>query len=461
MSAPIRVIPHDDEAEAGVLGGVMSHNDWLRKLADLQVEDFYGPKHQAVFGAMRNLEATATPIDPITVEAELQRQGKLEAVGGLAFLGELMLRCPSVDNVLHYAAIIVRHRVKRDTLLAASEVVEALCDPDRADDLDGEAAQQFAARRIACVEVRAASTSITIGTAVNERLAELERIADDLTSGRQSLTGVPTGVGVLDKLIGGFQRGIMTIVAARPGMGKSALGVGHADATSEAHLGVHVFSLEDSIARYADRTLARHSRVSPQEFAQARLTRDQMARITAAITRLRLRTGWILDKSTYLTADEIVRAVRRDGEKNNTASVVVDYVQLVKPFDRRAPRHEQLDEIATTFSNAAKADNVAYIVKSQLNRKLEERPDKRPILSDLKESGALEERCKACVMLYRGAEYGPPVEGRDYKKGTAPPAWGTPESEWEQTIELLITKNTSGAKGDLVAHWNGPLTMIS
>lgn len=457
----IRVMPHDIEAEAGVLGGIMNNNAWLKRLSDLRVDDFYNPKHQAVFVAMRNLEATMVPIDPITIEAELSRQEKLESIGGMAFLGELSLRCPSVENVQHYAAIVVRRRVTLSTIEAASEIVDTLTNPDRADDYDGEAAVQYATARIARIETRAESKSLRIGAVVNKRLAEMERIAEARSRGVDVMTGAPTGVPALDKHLGGVQFGIVSIVAARPAMGKSALCMGIADASSEAGLGSHVFSLEDSLARYADRTLARHSLVPPQDFAQGTLTRGQLDRIRAAITRLRLRQNWILDPESTLTAGEIVRAVRRDGETNNTKVVVVDYVQLVKPFDRRAPRHEQLDEIVTTFSLAAKADDVAYVVASQLNRKLEERPDKRPTLADLKESGALEERCKTCVMLYRGSVYGPPVEGRDYPKGSPMPSWGTPESEWEQSIELLITKNTPGQTGYVAAKWNGPLTMIT
>ncbi len=457
-----RELPRDHDAEASVLGGLMYRNALLKQLPDLEVKDFHNPKHQAVFEAIQNLDRTMVPFDPVTINAEIVRlRGTSEPVGGLAFLAELSLRVPSVDNVLNYAAIVTRHRVKRDTMEALSSTLDDLFDVGLNDELDGEAAAQHAAAKIAKVRTRSPSSSITIGAAVEARLDELERITADRESGGHTLTGVPTGVGVLDRHLGGAQLGIVTIVAARPAMGKSALCIGIADAASAAHQGAHVFSLEDSIARYSDRTLARHSRVSPQDFAQAKLTRGQMADLGSAITRLRLRQGWILDTASTVTADEIVRAVRRDGERNRTRVVIVDYVQMVRPFDRRAPRHEQLDEIITTFANAAKADNVAYVVASQLNRKLEERPDKRPTLADLKESGALEERCKACVMLYRGAVYGPPVEGRDYKKGDPMPSWGTPESAWERTIELLVTKNTSGATGDLVASWNGPLTMIS
>lgn len=454
---------HSLDAEASVLGGILNDAIFkrgvLKRLDALEVDDFVSPKHQAVFMAIRNLEMAGTPIDAMTVGAELERIGRDTAVGGFPFLADLTLRVPSQENVEHYAAVLVRLRLSREVLKAASEIIAVMQSPDNAgdDEYEGEGAVQWATARVQKINTRTAASAITIGAAVKQRFVELERIAEERATGKRTLTGYTTGIERLDAEIGGVQPGIVSIVAARPGMGKSSAGLAIADANSAAHTGVHVFSLEDTRASYADRTVSRESGVPAEKLRRCDLNRSEMGDVGNAGSRLWLRRGWLLDDRSGLTATEIVRSVRREAEKNGTKVVIVDYLQLVRKVDARQSTHEHLAECVTTFADAAKNDQMAYVVMSQLNRGVEQRSDKRPQLADLRESGAIEERAKLVVFLYRGFYYGPePVKGIDYDQGNAPPS----PHDFEHTVQLLIAKNSNGPTGRVFARWDGPTTRV-
>lgn len=448
-------LPHNHNTEAAVLGSVLNWPAALRTIASLEVEDFAHPKHQAVFAAIRNLEAAGSSVDPITVEAELARVGKSESLGGLAFLAQLSMSNfggghaddPALAN---YVETLTRLRVKRDTMMALSEAMDALADPANEDDLDGEAATQYAIAALQRVNTRTADTTSSIGDIVVERMRQLHRIAEERESGRVALTGFPTGVLALDRILGGWQSEILHLVGARPGMGKSSMLLATVDACTEATIGTHSFILEDSRASQADRAIARLSEVPAKKLRSVELNRQEFLDIQNAVTRLRQRQGWIVEDKTTLTAEQIVRAVRRRAEKNKTRVVIVDYIQLVKKRDWRMSEHEHLDEVSTTFMRAAKEDGMAYVVASQLNRECERRPNKRPTMADLRASGALEERAKCVVFPYRGSQYGDAVEGIDYEKGEGYP------SDWETRIEYLVEKNSNGETGRVLGTWDGP-----
>lgn len=449
-----RTLPHSLEAEASVLGGILLRNEMLARLDTLEIEDFYSPKHQALFAAMRNLEAASMPIDVTTVIDELTRVGKLDAVG-VALIGEVAMAVPSPDRVDAYAAIMVRHRVTRETIRAASEIVDALyTDHGDIDEYQGEAALQWAQSKLSRVESRSDSTASSIGKIVAERMVQLHRIAEAREMGRPMLTGLPTSIAELDRILGGLQLEILTLIGARPGMGKSSVLMGIVDACTEAGIGVHSFVLEDSRASYADRAIARLSGVPGKKLQQVNLLRGDFEAIQRATSTLKRRQGWILEDRATLTAEEIVRAARRRAAENKTKAVIVDYMQLVKKRDWRMSDNEHLDDAATTFMRAAKDDGFAYIAASQLNRDCEKRPNKRPQMSDLRASGALEERPKCIVFLYRGAEYGDAVKGIDYGAGDDEDE--NYPSDWERRIEYLVEKNSNGETGRVLGTWDGP-----
>jgi replicative DNA helicase len=452
------------DAEASVLGGIFldemhAKQGVLKRLDTLEVEDFFSPKHQAVFQAIRNLESRGEPIDPVTVDVELERIGRSQAVGGLSFLGDLTLRVPSMENTLHYAQILGELRVKRTLVATLSSCLAAVNSPDNEgdDEFTGAAAVRWCERELGRIQTREPSTAVPIGKLVKHRVGEIERLENERRLGHRTITGYTTGIKALDEITGGFQPAIVSIVAARPAMGKSSEGLAIADENSAAGIGVHVFNLEDSSANYADRGLSRESEVPATDIRRCDLNRDTMGKVSSALMRLHQRRGWLVDDTGDLTALDVVRAVRREMKANGTKVVIVDYLQMLRKADAKMQQHDHLTDAMTTFARAAKADKIAYVVMSQLNRGVEQRADKRPQLADLRESGAIEERAKLVLFLYRGHYYGPqPQSGIDFDRGNRPP---TPE-EFERTVQVIVGKNNFGPTGRVFAQWHGPTTTI-
>lgn len=450
-----------DVLEKSILGGVLIDPQVLTLLPALETGDFANLKCRAVWAAIRNLETASRPIDTTTIAGELEREDRFDAIGGYAFLGELALIVPVAARVVEYAAslrdLALISRVKSTLRIIAEESRQARSGADLLSVCWAELSKLTS-------DVPDATRSI--GDLVKARVRDLERIAEERAKGGSAMTGFPTGVAALDEKIGGWQPGIAQIVAARPAMGKSSLALATADAASKAGYGVHAFSLEDSWHAIADRTIARDSRVAATKLRAAELTRDDMRSVGATINMMARRQGWLVDERSGITADEIVRSVRRHAKTNRTRVVIVDYVQIVRarPSKREKDENAVLSEVIDTLADAAAQDHMAYVVLSQLNRDVEKRQDRRPMMSDLRGSGALEQRVKIAVGLYRGAYYGPtPIKGIDYDCNCARGAYcdhiPTPD-EFERTIQLVVMKNNNGPTGVVRARWDGPTTRM-
>ncbi len=432
------------EIEKLVIGGVLYDNATLALLPTLETVDFSTAAGRYTWDAIRNLEATSSPIDAALIAAQLERVSRYGRDMS-DYLAACEAHFPLPYSTIEYARLLRDGSVKRRVMVAMANLVEQ----GTGENLTGGELLSMAIASLNGLDVDQPSDTKSIGDIVKQRMRDLEKIAADRASGARTLTGYPTGVERLDEHTGGWQPGIVSIVAARPGMGKSSLGLATADACSDFGFGVHLFSLEDTESSYADRSIARASRVSAEKLRNVDFTRADMGQVTNAVSVLIKRGHWIIDGRSGITADEIVRSVRRKARDNGTKVVIVDYVQLVK---RRsgASSHEALTEIVTTLADAAKQDGIAYVVMSQLNREVESRTDKRPVLSDLRESGSLEERAKCVVALYRGAVY------------SASPDKAARESniEWHRRIELLVLKNSNGRTGYVDATWDGATTTI-
>jgi len=445
---------HSHDTEAAVIGSVLNRPDAMRALTNLEFEDFHHPRHQAVWSAIAGMFARSEPIDPLTVTAELERMGKADMVGGLAAVGLLAFgNHHTADNIAHYAGVLMRHRVNRDLRRRCSEVIAAMDDDQNAgdDEFEGEAAVQWAVRQIQGIKTREKGAELTIGRIVGQRLRDLAKIWDDREHGRDAITGLPTGVADLDAKLGGYQPGIVTIIAGRPGMGKSAVMRSGADACSKLGIGAHVFSLEDTRDAYADRSLSTESTVPAEVMRRAEMNRGQFEDVKAAAMRLHHRQGWIVDDRSGLTASDVVRSWRRAGEKNATKLVICDYLQRLRKRDQRQSMHEHLGEAMATLADAAKQDAVAVVAGCQLNRQVEQREDKRPMLSDLRESGSIEELSKCVIACYRGAYYSKtPIAGVDYDPEDGPPR------DFDAQLLLLVLKNSNGRTGQARGVWHGP-----
>ena len=410
-------------------GGVMA-------LVRTQPEEFASIPGSHIWRACRALEALNRPIDVVTVECELASAGAWnETMFG--YIADAATRVPTTDNAIEYSQRIRDAALARDVRNALAAVLER----GKRDQMSGAELLTLALESLAPLEDSQGDTSCTIGELVRKRCTELETIATERLNGGRATVGCPTGIAKLDEYTGGYQPGIVSILAGRPGMAKSAAGIGAGTATCAAGLGVHTFSMEDTEESFADRNMARDSGVSANTIRSTVYSNSQFLQIKGAMMRMAKMGNWRVDSRSGLTAEEIVRSVRRHKRKNGTKLVIVDYIQLIAwPKYARTP-HDALTQIITVLANAAKADGISYVVMSQLNRGVEQRDDKRPLLSDLRESGSLEERSKCVLALYRPNYYDPNAD--------------------PTLAQILVLKNSNGQTGTVDATWDGPTMKLS
>lgn len=445
------VDPHLAQLEQSVLGAVLLRPESLAELPELETLDFHDLRAQAVWSVIRQLEAAGQPIDAVTIGDELHRAGRLDAVGW-SYLGEVALCVPTPDNAVEYA-----RRVRADGLRRRLAALLHECEQmARAGEVDPEEVMAATQSGIDQLSKGQAQAGRTIGDAVEARWRKIESIAQARADGSLALSGYPTGVAGLDDLVGGWQPGIVSIVAARPGMGKSSLAMATAFACAKAGHGVHVFSLEDSEESYADRLLSRLSRVPSSQLRSARLDQGEVGRVMSAVSTMRGERRWQIDETAGLSAEAAVRRMRACKRKVGTKVAILDYATLLAKLRGESP-HDAASRAMATLAASAKQDRVAWVVMAQLNRQVEARPDKRPVLSDLRESGSFEEMSKMVVALYRGAYYGGnPRPGIDYPEGARPPS----NDEWQRQVQLLVLKNSNGPTDTVHARWDGPTTTI-
>jgi replicative DNA helicase len=453
---PPRTLPNHPEAEASVLGGIFLRSELIAQLDTLEVDDFYDMRHAVVWQAMRNLEVASKPVDVVTVGAEIARQGKLDAVGGYSMLGELAARVPTADNVVAYAEIVQSKRRARDLMLAANEIYERGYE----DGLDVEEYLSESIAKVSRIDRAKPQRARTAGEMAKARIAELEERAAAKERGEAVLNGVPSGIESLDADIGGYPLGDLSIIAARPGMGKTAMAMSSIDAASAMGMGVHVFSAEGGWRMAADRMLSRASKVPVTRLRSADLRAEDGLGLAQAALRYVKRANWLHDDTPGLSVTEVIRRVRKERKRLGTKAVFVDYLTILK-YSRGLEEHEALNEIVTLLAQFAVDEDIAVVGLAQLNRKVEDRTDKRPTASDIRGSGALEERPRMIVSPYRGAEYySEPKEGIDYEctciaahmKGGSCVCAPTAE-QFARMVKVLMLKNSNGAKGHYDATW--------
>jgi replicative DNA helicase len=435
-----RVLPHNLDAEASVLGGILLRNEVLTQLDALEVDDFYDPRHKAVFAAMRNLEAAAKPIDVVTLEAELDKLGKLDAVGGVAFLGELALRVPTPDNVIHYAEIVEHKHAARRLMLATSEIAAKGYEDygDVRDYLDEAEAKIFEV-----TQQRDKSGPERMKDLVKRVFSSL----DERFNTPDGITGVPTGFVDLDVRTAGLQPTELIILAARPAMGKTSFALSLAqNAAVSAGWPVIVFSLEMSSTQLAERMLCSEARVDSSALRRGQLQRQDMTNLTYAAGTLS-RAPILIDDTPALSLRELRARCRRfrsnrelfGGKK--TGLIVIDYLQLMRGSAQAAKssREQEISEISRGLKALAKELSCPVLALSQLNRSLESRTDKRPQLSDLRESGAIEQDADVILFIYRDEVY-------------------NKETEAQGIAEIILGKNRHGATGTVETRFEGRFT---
>ena len=439
MSAGSRVLPHNLDAEASVLGGILLRNEVLPLLAELVGEDFYDPRHQAIFNAVQELEAASKPIDEVTLEAQLQQGGKLEAVGGLAYISQLALRVPTADNVVHYASIVRELNSARRLMLAASEIAARGYEDYGAveDYLDEAEAKIFEVTQ---------RTQRGNADHLRNLLRQVFSSLDQRFKAAGGITGVPSGFKDLDERTAGFQPTELTILAARPAMGKTSFALSIArNAAAAGGFPVLVFSLEMSSTQLAERLLCSEAKVDSTALRRGQLQRQDLTNMTYAADTLS-KAPIVIDDTPALSLRELRASARRfmaDKElrkEKQFGLIVIDYLQLMQGRrDRQSSREQEISEISRGLKQLAKEINCPVMALSQLNRSLESRPDKRPQLSDLRESGAIEQDADLIIFIYRDVVY-------------------NKESEEPNVAEIIIGKNRHGPTATIKTFFEGRYT---
>lgn len=396
-----RVPPHNLSAEESVLGAILLSREALGDVieAGLRYDDFYKPAHQHIFDAAWAVSQTGGPADTITVADELERLGLLEQVGGIEALHALQNTTPAISNAHHYAKIVEDAAMLRRLIMVAGDISElAFSRPDNvADALDQAESKVF---KVA--DRRVADTYAEIGKLLQDAVERIEENYD-----RQStITGTATGYADLDELLSGLQPGTLNIVGARPAMGKTAFGLGMATHIAKTtNRPVLVFSLEMGHAELTGRILSSEAEVDSTKIRNGNLAEADWAKIGRAVGRLEV--PLFLDENPRVTVMEIrAKARRLLMQRGDLALILIDYLQLMSGGSGN-PENRQLEvsEISRNLKILAREMKVPIVALSQLSRNLESRSDKRPMLSDLRESGSLEQDADVVMFLYRDEVY--------------------------------------------------------
>ncbi len=437
--AQLRIPPHSLEGESSVLGGLLLDNGAWDRVADLLSDaDFYRYEHRLVYASIGTLVNATKPADVITVYEHLQSQGKAEEVGGLAYLNSLAQYVPSAGNIRRYAEIVRERSILRKLVSASDEIATSAFNPKGrpvADIVDEAERKIF---NIGEQGSRLKQGFQAMDTLVVSLLDRVQEMADN----PNDVTGVPTGFYDLDRLTAGFQAGDLIVLAARPSMGKTAFAINIAEhvALNEG-LPVAVFSMEMGAAQLAVRIVGSIGRIDQGHLRTGKLTDDEWPRLTEAIEKLR-NISLHIDESAGLTSSELRANARRLARQcGQLGLIVVDYLQLMSGSSgSEENRATELGEISRGLKMLAKELKCPVIALSQLNRSVEQRPDKRPMMSDLRESGAIEQDADIIMFIYRDEYY---TKDACKEPGVA---------------EIIIAKQRNGPTGVIKLAFLRPIT---
>jgi replicative DNA helicase len=434
MRPGFRSPPHSREAEESVIGAVLLSEEAVNEVMDrLHPPDFYVPAHQAIFEAMRELFDTNQAIDAVTVSEALRRRGELDKVGGVAYLTRLVDIVPSTSNILYYSGIVEEHAKRRELIRAGASVT------DVAFDIDEEIAHVLDRAEQAVLSVaerRSAQTLLEVGPLFSDVLEHIEL----LEQRGSELTGLATGYVDLDKKLAGLQAANLVVIAARPAMGKSALALGIAVNAATQQEPVAIFSLEMSKEEIVQRILSSVGRVDSMKLRSGQLG-PLWQRVVDAAGKM-YQAPIYIDDSPIVTVTDIRAKCRRLKRKKGLSLVVIDYLQLMEASSREN-RQQEISEITRNLKNLARELEVPVIAVSQLNRSLEGREDKRPRLSDLRESGSIEQDADVVMFIYRHEYYHPEDQER---KGIA---------------EVIVAKHRAGSTGPVEVTFQPEFTRFA
>jgi replicative DNA helicase len=420
-----------------VLGGLMLSNErWFDVAEICTANDFYRPQHQLIFEAMQSLADDDEPLDAVTVSEKLQQSGMLDRAGGLTYLAEIVDSTPGATNILAYARIVRERSTLRQMIGAANSIAEMAFAPQGKDVSAVLDLAEQAVFRISESRMRDGGPE-----KVNELLVNAVQRVNELFESGSSLTGLSTGFDDLDNQTAGLQKADLVIVAGRPAMGKTSFAMNIAEhAAMSAQGAVLVFSMEMPSEQLVMRMIAGLGRIDFTRLRTGKLKDDDWTRFTGAVAQLKDKELFI-DDTPALTPNELRSRARRVARmsKHGIALIVVDYLQLMRTAQEAENRVNEISEISRSLKAIAKELHCPLIALSQLNRGLEQRADKRPMASDLRESGAIEQDADLILFIYRDEVY----NEASAAKGTA---------------EIIIGKQRNGPIGTVRLAFKGSLT---
>lgn len=417
-----RIPPHSVEAEEAVLGGILLDNEAIHLAMErLHSVDFYRASHRAVFEAMVELIERREPIDVITLSQELRKLSRLDECGGMENLARLASVAPSSANVGYYAKVVRHMALRRRVIHEASDIIN---DAFRVEGEVEDFLDKTESRILNVSDDRVAASFAKVGDVVQDSIKLVEKLYDQ----KELVTGVPSGFDRLDLVTAGFQQSDLIIIAARPSVGKTALALSIAQ-----HVGIHkklpvaLFSLEMSKEQLVMRMLCSEARVSNSKVRTGHLGERDFPLLVDAASHIAEATIFI-DDTPALRIGDLKAKCRRLHREQSIALIIVDYLQLMRSPEYSDSREQEISDISRSLKGLAKELRVPVIALSQLNRSVESRTDKRPIMSDLRESGAIEQDADIIMFIYRDEVYNPD----SIDKGIA---------------EILVSKHRSGPTG--------------
>ncbi len=437
--AALRVPPHSIEAEQSLLGGLLLDSGAYDKISDAISEtDFYRDEHRRIFRTIQRMQERGKPADVVTVAEALDAAGETEHTGGLAYLGELAQNTPSAANIKRYAEIVRERAILRQLVTAGDEIAASALNTLGREPkvlLDEAEAKVFAIAESGARHQTGFQHINPLLTQVVERIQELHD-----RDNPSDITGIPSGYTDLDKMTSGLQPGDLVIVAGRPSMGKTSFSLNIAEHVAiEYGAPVAVFSMEMGGAQLAMRMLASVGRLDQSRVRTGRLNDDEWSRLSYALGKIHEKAIYIDETPALNPIDLRARARRLHRQCGKLGLIVIDYLQLMSGSSQGENRATEISEISRALKGLAKELECPVIALSQLNRSLEQRPNKRPVMSDLRESGAIEQDADLILFIYRDQVY-------------------NPDSPDKGMAEIIIGKQRNGPLGTVRLSFLGEYT---
>lgn len=435
----LKLPPHSIEAEQSLLGGLLIDNSALDQVGDtISSKDFYRQDHRLIFIHINNLINSDSPADVVTVAESLEKNSELASIGGISYLGSLAENMPSVANIRGYAKIIRDNSILRNLITVGSEIVEGAFLPK------GKDAQQLLDEMEAKLFSIAEAQSNRLGYKDFQKvIADVVRNLEERGQNPETVTGLSTGFVDLDNLTTGLHGGELVIIAGRPSMGKTALAMNIAESCAvDQNKAVAIFSMEMGSEQIVTRLLGSVAKVDQQKMRTGKMDDDDWAKIANGLGRLN-EAPLFIDEGSALNSYELrARARRLDrSTEGGLGLIVVDYIQLMSPLGgpQGENRATEISEISRSLKSLAKELNIPVVALSQLNRNVDSRPDKRPQMSDLRESGAIEQDADVIMFIYRQVVY-------------------SKDPADEGIAEIIVAKQRNGPIGDVKLTFVGEHT---